>query len=75
MKLGTEIHLRNITVDNILEYQKEVFALYASAKGVKIGFNGFSQFVVKTKSENYIFNDPAQAVDKYTKLVKQKEEL
>lgn len=73
MSLSTEAHLKNITVNNILEYQKEVFALYASAKGVKIGLNGYSQFVVKTKSEDYIFNNPTEAVDKYTKLVKQKE--
>ena len=70
MSLSTEKHLQDVTVENMMEYQKETFALYASARGVKIGFNGYAQFVVKADGEDYIYNNPAKAIDKYSELVR-----
>lgn len=70
MSLSTEKYLQDITVENMMEYQKEAFALYASARGVKIGFNGYSQFVVKADGEDYIYNNPAKAIGKYSELVR-----
>lgn len=69
MSLAIEKHLRNITVDNMLEHQKEVFAVYASARGVNLGFNAYGQFIVKADGKKYTFNNPAIAIEKYSELI------
>jgi len=70
MSLSTEKHLQDITLDNMMEYQKESFALYASVRGVKLGFNGYGQFVVKADGNDYTFNNPAMAIEKYGELLR-----
>ena len=70
MSLITEKHLQDVTVDNMMECQKESFALYASTRGVKLGFNGYGKFIVKAAGKDYTFNNPAIAIDKYAELVR-----
>ncbi len=70
MSLSTEKHLQDVTVENMMEYQKETFALYASARGVKLGFNVYAEFVVKADGKDYVYNNPAKAIDKYSELVR-----
>lgn len=70
INLNKENHLQNITVDGIMEFKGESFSLYASALGVKLGIDGYAQFVVKSDGIDYKFNNPAIAIEKYSELVR-----
>lgn len=63
-------HLEGVTVDNMLNFKGEAFTLYASARGVQLGFTGYGQFTVKADGKQYDFNNPAVAIEKYSELVK-----
>lgn len=66
-------HLEKITIDSLMEFRSEAFASMASISGRKgsfnIGVNGVGQFVVKSKDETFTFNNPFDAIEKYTNLV------
>lgn len=65
----TKEHLSYVTVDALLEEQKNAFSLFASSNRVLIGFNAFGKYVVKTESQEFEFTEPQAAIDKYTELV------
>lgn len=66
-------HLESITVDNLMQFRSEAFASMASSLGrngsFNLGVNAVGQFVVKTKTETFTFNNPADAIEKYSELV------
>ncbi len=63
-------HLDKVTVDGLVEFRTNAFASWASCSGVfSIGVNGIGQFVVKTRTETFAFNNPADAIEKYSDLV------
>ena len=45
----------------------------ASSSGIdgsyNLGVNAVGQFVVKTKTNTFTFNNPADAIEKYTELI------
>lgn len=73
MEKFTKQHLESITVDNLMQFRSEVFASMASISGrngsFNLGVNAFGQFVVKNKKETFTFNNPADAIEKYSELV------
>lgn len=66
-------HLESITVDSLMQFRSEAFASMASSStrhgSFNLGVNAVGQFVVKTKTETFTFNNPFDAVEKYTELV------
>ena len=73
MSKATKQHLADITVDGLMNYRAEAFMSMASCSGKKgtfnLGVNAVGQFVVKTKSETFTFNNPVDAIEKYSDLV------
>ena len=72
-KKSIEQHLKNVTVDNLMDFQSECFSAMASSsskKGtVNLGCSANGQFLVKRKEETWRFNNPASAIEKYTELI------
>lgn len=66
-----EDHINTVTVDSMLAYRSKSFVLYASARGIKLGFNGDGLFVVKGE-EDYVFTNPGIAIEKYAELIRGK---
>lgn len=70
---ATEQHINGITVDLLMEFRSEAFASMASSSNrhgsFSLGVNGIGQFVVKSKYENFVFNNPSDAINKYAELV------
>ena len=66
-------HLESITVESLMQFRSEAFISMASSSGTKgsfsLGVNGVGQFVVKSKTETFTFNNPAIAIEKYSELV------
>lgn len=63
-------HLDKVTVDGLVEFRTNAFASWASCSGgFAIGVNGVGQFVVKTNTETFTFNNPADAIEMYYCLV------
>ena len=66
-------HLEKITVDGLMEFRAEAFMLMASWVGrqgnFSLGVNGVGQFIVEANGENFTFNNPADAVEKYSELI------
>jgi hypothetical protein len=71
MRKSIEKHLEGITVENLMNYKKEAFSMYASARGVQLGFDANGYFVVKTKDKVHTFDEPEQAIEQYSNLIKQ----
>ncbi len=75
MKKFIKEHLESITVDNLMEFRADAFLSMASINGrvgsFNLGVNAVGQFVVKSKTETFVFNNPSDAIDKYTDLVSQ----
>jgi hypothetical protein len=75
MSKAIKQHLERITADNLINFQQEAFASYASCSTEKgnfnLGVNGWAKFVVKTKTETFEFDSPDKAIDKYAELVLQ----
>ena len=73
MSKAIKQHLERITVDSLMQFRSEAFASLASASGrngsFNLGVNGVGQFVVKSKNETFTFNNPADAIEKYSELV------
>ena len=65
-----EKHLEGVTVENMNDFRSETFVMYASAKGIKLGFNAYGNYQVKTGGDTYNFDTPSEAIDKYTELVR-----
>jgi hypothetical protein len=68
-----EQHLKNITIDNLMDFQSDCFACMASSSSVKgmvkLGCSANGQFLVKREDKTWRFNNPAQAIEKYTELI------
>ncbi len=66
-------HLDCITVEDLMQFRSEAFALMASFSGrngrFNLGVNAAGQFVVKTKTETLTFDNPADAIEKFSELV------
>jgi hypothetical protein len=73
MSKAIKQHLESITVDNLMQFRSEAFASMASSPGrngsFNLGVNAVGQFVVKSKTETFAFNNPADAIEKYSELV------
>lgn len=66
-----EKHLEGVTVENMNDFRSEAFTMYASASGIKLGFNACGNYQVKTGGDTYNFDTPAEAIDKYAELVRE----
>ena len=68
-----ESHLEKITVENLLEFKSEAYISMASSSGRRgsynLGVNASGQFVVKTRTETFVFDKPEDAIEKYKELV------
>lgn len=68
-------HLESISVDDLMDFRSEAFACMASCSGrngsFNLGVNAVGQFVVKTETETFTFNNPFDAIEKYKELVSQ----
>ncbi len=73
MKNFKKQHLENITVDNLKVFQSECFSAMASSTSIRgmvnLGCSGNGEFLVKRKDETWSFNNPEQAIEKYTELI------
>ncbi len=73
MSKAIKQHLESITVDSLMQFRSEAFASFASSSSrngsFNLGVNAFGQFVVKTKTETFTFNNSADAIEKYSELV------
>lgn len=73
MKNSIKSHLENITVDNLMEFQSDCFSVMASSTSIRgmvnLGCSANGQFLVKRKNETWRFNNPSQAIEKYTELL------
>lgn len=66
-----EKHLEEVTVENMNNFRAEAFVTYASAGGIKLGFNAYGNYQVKTGADTYNFDTPAEAIGKYAELVRE----
>jgi len=66
-------HLEQINVENLMQFRADAFLSMASSSGrigsFNLGVNAAGQFVVKSKTETFVFNNPSDAIDKYTELL------
>lgn len=66
-------HLEGITLDNLMQFRSEAFVSMASCStrngSFNLGVNAVGQFVVKSSTETFVFNNPAVAIEKYSELV------
>lgn len=74
LQKSTEKHLEEITVDSILDFRSKAFNFLAfftsKEKGkISIGVNAVGQFIVRTAEKDFIYNNPAMAVEKYRELL------
>lgn len=66
-----EKHLEGVTVGNMNDFRAEAFVMYASAKGIRLGFNAYGNYQVKTGGDTYNFDKPSEAIEMYSELVKE----
>ena len=66
-----EKHLEGVTVENMNDFRSEAFTMYASARGIKLGFNAYGNYQVKTGGDTYNYDTPAEAIEKYSELVRE----
>lgn len=66
--------LDTVTVDSLVEFQKEAFIMYASSNGIKLGVNAKGLFVVKTRTNTSHFSNPDRAMDEFRTLVEKSKE-
>ncbi len=56
-----------------MEFQSDCFSVMASSSSIRgmvdLGCSANGQFLVKRKNETWRFNNPAQAIEKYTELI------
>lgn len=71
MKNIIDEHLEGVTVESMLKYKIEAFTVYASARGVCIGFSGNGDFTVKADGKAYNYDVPSEAIEKYSELVRE----
>lgn len=69
MSKAIKQHLESITVDNLMQFRQEAFISFASSSGINLGVNALGGFVVKSKTETFTFNNPAEAIEKYSDLL------
>ena len=71
MNKSTESHLENITVENLLDWQKELFTVFASTSlKAQLGIKGNGNYLVKTHNgEKFVFVQPFDAIQKYTEII------
>lgn len=73
MSKAVKQHLESITVENLMQFRSEAFSSMASISGkngsFNLGVNAVGQFVVKTKTQTFTFNNPAEAIEKYSDLI------
>ena len=69
---ATEKHLHGITEECLESYREEVFSLYASSNGVKIGFNGVGEYVVIDGDSVRSFGIAKNAIEFYKEIVRSK---
>jgi hypothetical protein len=74
MKKAIIQHLESVTVENLLDFSLEAFISFASFSGKNggcfdLGVNTIGQFVVKSKTEKFVFNRPSDAIKQYIELV------
>lgn len=73
MSKAIKEHLESITVESLMQFRSEAFISMASSSGrhgrYNLGVNAVGQFVVKTRTETFTFNNPAQSIEKYAELV------
>lgn len=71
MKKIIEKHLKDVTVENMIDFRAESFFVYASERGVRLGINGFGNYQVKEGEKTYNFDTPSEAIEKYVELVRE----
>jgi hypothetical protein len=69
--MSNEKHLESVTVENLVSFRSDSFTTYASSNGVKLGYNGLGNYVVRLKEYKYVFNNPEVAIDMYKTLISQ----
>lgn len=71
MSIAIEKHLKDVTVDNLIDFKNDSFNKYASARCVQLGVNGLGEFIIKDNNETYNISNPYLAIVKYKELVNQ----
>lgn len=73
MSKAIKQHLESIKINDLMQFRSEAFISMAFISGrngsFNLGVNAVGQFVVKSKNETFTFNNPADAIEKYSDLV------
>lgn len=72
MNLAIEKHLDVITKESFMEYRKDMFMMYARARGVELGCNATMDFIVKHDGLKEKFSSAHSAIERYKDILREK---
>lgn len=74
MTKANKMHLESVTAENLMDFKEEAFISMASSSGsngtVNLGINAYGKYVVKTKTETFVYDVPHNAINKYSEFLK-----